>query len=75
MKVISNEDDDLLSQFGNINENDSPLSERLADLPRQIRSTPHQKVLIDNHNDPNKSKNKGFLYLEDILGFCKTFKN
>ena len=33
MKVISNKDDDLLSQFGNINENDIPLLERLADLP------------------------------------------
>ena len=43
MKVISNEDDDLLSQIGNINENDVPLLERLADLPPQIRSTPHQK--------------------------------
>ena len=42
MKVISNKDDDLLSQFGNINENDIPLLETLADLPPQIRSTPHQ---------------------------------
>ena len=43
MKVLSNKDDDLLSQFGNINENDIPLLERLADLPPRIRSTPHQK--------------------------------
>ena len=48
MKVISNKDDDLLSQFGNINENDIPLLERPADLPPQVRSTPHQKMLIDN---------------------------
>ena len=74
MKVISNKDDDLLSQFGNINENDIPLLERLADLPPQIRSTPLQKMLIDNHTDPNKGKRKGCLYLEDIFGFCKTFK-
>ena len=74
MKVISNKDDDLLSQFGNINENDIPLLERLTDLPPQIRSTPHQKMLIDNHLDANKSKIKGYLYLEDIFGFCKTFK-
>ena len=60
MKVISNKDDDLLSQFGNINENDIPLSERLADLPPRIRSTPHQKMLIDNHTDPNKCKIKGY---------------
>ena len=74
MKVISNKDDDLLSQFGNIIENDIPLLERLADLPPQIRSTPHQKMLIDNHIDANKGKIKGYLYLEDIFGFCKTFK-
>ena len=32
MKVISNKDDDLLYQFGNINENDIPLLERLDGL-------------------------------------------
>ena len=74
MKVVSNKDEDLLSQFGNINENDIPLIERLADLPPQIRSTPHQKMLFDNHTDPNKCKIKGYLYLESIFGFCKTFK-
>ena len=74
MKVISNKDDDLLSQFGNINENDIPLLERLADLPVQIRDTPHPKMLIDNHLDANKGKIKGYFYLEDIFGFCKTFK-
>ena len=31
-------------------------------------------MLIDNHTDANKVKIKGYLYLEDILGFCKTFK-
>ena len=74
MKVISNKDDDLISQFGNINKNDIPLIEILTDLPPQIISTPHQKMLIDNHLDANKSKIKGYLYLEEIFGFCKTFK-
>ena len=74
MKVISKKDDELLSQFGNFNENDIPLLERLADLPPQITSTPHQKMLIDNHTDPKKSKIKGYFYLEQIFGFCKTFK-
>ena len=46
----------------------------MADLPPQIRSTPHQKVLIDNHTDPNKVQIKGYLHLEDIFGFCKSFK-
>ena len=70
MKVISNRDNDLLSQFGNINENDIPLPERLVGLPPQIRSKPHQKMLIDNDTDANKGKIKGYLYLEDIFGFC-----
>ena len=37
-KVMSNKDDEFLSQFGNINENDMPFFERLADLSTQIRS-------------------------------------
>ena len=36
--------------------------------------TPHQKMLINNHTDANKGKIKGYLYLEDIFGFCNTFK-
>ena len=74
LRAISNKDGDLLSQFDNINENDIPVLERLADLPIQIRDTPHQKMLINNHTDANKGKIKGYLHLEDIFGFCKTFK-
>ena len=74
MRAISNKNGDLLSQFDNFIENDIPILERLADLPPQIRSTPHQKLLIDNHTDANKCNIKGCLYLEDFFGFCKTFK-
>ena len=74
MRTISNKDGDLLSQFDNINENDIPILERLADLPVQFRDTPHQKMLISNHTDANKGKIKGYLYLKDIFAFCKTFK-
>ena len=74
MRVISNKDGDLLSQFDNINEDDIPILERLANLPPQIRDTPHQKMLINNHTDANRGKIKGYLYLEDIFGLCKTFK-
>ena len=74
MKVISSKDNDLLSQFGKINENDIHHLERLASLPPQIRSTLQQKMLIDNHTNPNKGKIKRYLYLEDFFGFCKTFK-
>ena len=62
MKVISNKDDDLLSQFSNINENDVPILKRLGDLPHEIRSTPHQKLLIDNHMDANKGKKRIFMF-------------
>ena len=74
MRAISNKDGDLLSQFDNINENDIPVLNRLADLPTQIQSTPHQKMLINNHIDANRGKIKGYFYLEDIFGFCRTFK-
>ena len=74
MRAISKKDGDLLSQFDNFNENDIPVLERLTDLPPQIRSTRHQKMLINNHIDLNKGKIKGYLYLEDIFVFCKTFK-
>ena len=74
MRPISNEDGDLLSQFDNINENDIPVLNRITDLPIQIRDTPHQKMLINNHIDANRGKIKGCLCLEDIFGFCKTFK-
>ena len=43
MRVISNKDGDLLSQFDNNNENDIPVLERLADLPLQIQSN-HTKT-------------------------------
>ena len=74
MRVISIKDGDLLSQFDNTSENDIPILNRLADLPVEMRDKPHQKMLIDNHTDANKGKIKGYLYLEDIFGFCKTFK-
>ena len=74
MRVISNKDGDLLSQFDNFNENDIPKLERLANLLPQIRDTPHQKMLKHNHTDANKARIKRHLYLEDIFGFCKFFK-
>ena len=61
MKVISNKDGDLLSQFDKMNENDIPILERLADLPHQIRNSPHRKKLINNHTDAIKVKGDLFL--------------
>ena len=73
MEVVSNKNVDLLSQFVKFNEKDIPFLERLADLPPQIRRTPQQKMLIINHTDDNKGKIERYIYLEDILGFCKIF--
>ena len=61
MRVISNKDGDLLSQLDNNHENDIPILERVANLPPQIRGSPHQKLLINNHTDANKGKNKEYL--------------
>ena len=58
MRAISNKDGDFLSQFDNINEKDLPVLNRLADLPVQIRDTPHQKMLINKHTDANKGEKK-----------------
>ena len=58
LKATSNNDGDLISQFDYNNENDIPILSRIHDLPPQIRSTPHQKMLIDNLIDANKSKIK-----------------
>ena len=67
MRVISNKDGDLLYQFDNINKNDTPVLERLADQPSQIKPTPHQKMLLNNHTDAKKGKIKRYLHLEDFF--------
>ena len=73
MKVISNKDC-LLSEFDEINENDFSILERLADLPAKIKLTIQQKMLINKHIEANKTKMKGYLYLEDIFGFYRSFE-
>ena len=74
MKVISNKDDDFLSQFGKINENDLPLLKRLIDLPPQTGSTPHQKMLIDNHSDANKGKIKRIFIFRRYFWILQKFR-
>ena len=61
MRVISKKGGDLLSQFDKSNKKDIPILERLANLPPQIKGTPHHKMLINNHTDANKGKNKRHL--------------
>ena len=63
MKVISKKDGDLLHWFDNIKENDIPILERLTNLPLQIRDTPHQRMLINNHIDANRGKYKEYIYI------------
>ena len=74
MKSISSKDGDLLSQFDNINEDDIPILSRIADLPPQFQSTPHQKILIHIHTDVKKGKIKGYSNLEDIFGFSRSIE-
>ena len=61
MRARSNKAGDLLTQLDNINENDIPILEKLADLPTQVKSTPHQKLLFINHTDANRGKIKRYL--------------
>ena len=69
MRVLFSKESDLLSQFDNINEGNGN-----ADF----NSTSLKKMLIDNHDilgqEVNKGKIKGQLSLENIFGFCKSFK-
>ena len=54
MRMISFKDGDLSSQFDNIKENDVPILSKIATLPTQIQSTPHQQMLKNNHTNVNK---------------------
>ena len=65
MKSLTSKDGDLLSQFDNLNEGETEAN---------IRSTSLYKMLINNHIEVNRGKIKGQLALEDVFGFCKTFK-
>ena len=54
MKVISNK---MVIYYLSliISRNIFPIQERIINLPPQIRFTPHQKKLVNNHTDANKS--------------------
>ena len=54
---------DLLSHFKNVEE-----------TANGINKSSLKQMLINNHTEPNRGKIKGHLPLEQILGFCKTFK-
>ena len=71
MGVLTDKDADLISQFDNINEEIGADANATSD---NIRTTSLQKMLIQNHEPANRGKIKGQLPLEQICGFCKTFK-
>ena len=64
MRVLTSKDGDLLSHFDKIDETQA-----------ESTNTPLKHMLLDNHTEAiNRGKIKGQLLLEDLFGFCKTFK-
>ena len=64
MRALTSKDGDLLSHFDNIDESQAGNN-----------NTTLKQMLINNHTEAaNQGTIKGQLLLEDILGFCKTFK-
>ena len=74
MKVTSNKDGDLLPQFDKINGNDNPTPERLIDLLPQMIKSPHQKMLTNNHTDPNKGTIKRIFIFRRHFWILQKFK-
>ena len=63
MRALTSKDGDLLSHFDQIDE-----------TPAASNYTSLKQMLINNHIEANRGKIRGQLLLEDIFGFCKTFK-
>ena len=63
MRSLTSEDGDLLSHNDQIDE--TPAANNITSL---------KQMLINNHIEANRGKIKEQLLLEDIFGFCKTFK-
>ena len=64
MRALTSKDGDLLSHFDQIDESAA-----------ESNNTSLKHMLINNHTEAvNRGKIKGQLLLEDIFGFCKTFK-
>ena len=64
MRALTSKDGDLLSHFDKINE-----------TAAESNNTSLKHMLINNHTEPvNRGKVKRQLLLEDMFGFCRTFK-
>ena len=63
MRLVTQKDGDLSTYFDIIDEKEDA-----------ILNSSLKKILINNHSDDNKSLIRGYLPLEYIFGFCKSFK-
>ena len=63
MRLVTHKDGDLSTFFDIINEKEDG-----------ILDSSLKKIFINNHSDDNKGLIRGFLPLEYIFGFCKSFK-
>ena len=64
MRALTSKDGNLLSHFDQIDE-----------APAASNNTSLKQMLVNNHTvEANRAKKRGHLLLEDIFGFCKTFK-
>ena len=64
MRALTSKDGDLLSH-----------SDQIDESPDASNNTSLKQMLINNHMvEANRGKIRGQLLLEDIFGFCKTFK-
>ena len=63
MRVKTSKDKDILSRFDKINE---------TQAENILTSLKH--MLMNNHVEVDRGKNKGQLPLDHKFGFCKTFK-
>ena len=62
MRALTRKDRDLLSHFENMDETENGSN-----------NTSLKQMFINNHTEANGRKIEGYLPLEHVFGFCKTF--
>ena len=63
MSIVSQKDGDLSTYFDIIDESED-----------EINNTSLRQILIDNHTEANQGLIRGYLHLERVFGFCRSFK-
>ena len=71
IKTLTSKDGDLLSHFDKISEKIGADENATSN---NIRSTSLPKMLINNQIEADRGKIRGHLALQDVFGFCKSFK-